>query len=252
MAVNPKKFNPISVMNNGNRGLLNNGPSKAKITGDGLGEGMPVVVNDPTAGLNWTGPTGEVHGNHTFVTLMLSTGGGGGRSVADDTVSVTVDGVPISPNPTVPVGPPPTILDGNYTVACNGDHGNDYKWLESDGDDGVDLGETGNSAPSWTFNAVPFSEGNCYTIYSAGNGYLNWENDDNGGTDVTFEDNTGPGTTWQLTGGNNIMAVSDDSSNQPNDPYLNGNTSTGDVDMKTHPDSHHGTSWTLTSAARRV
>ena len=245
-------------MKNGNKGVLKAGPSKDKIIGANLQNNKEVIVIEPppTAPTirKWTGKThGTQGGTRTFVNLTLSSLKDGEipRSPqAGDTVSVTVDGVRISPDPTIPVGPPPQFLDGNYTVGCDGNNGNDYKWLESDGNGGVDLEDTNNSAPSWTFTAVPFSEGNCYTIYSEGNGYLNWENDGSG-TDVSLADSTGPGTTWQISG-SYLLAISDDPNNQPNYPYLNGNTSNGDVNMNQNPDSHNGTSWTLTTAARAV
>lgn len=160
-------------------------------------------------------------------------------SAADTTVSVTVgDSTPRNFN--VLTAPP---LDGSYAVRCNGLGGNN-QWLAPDGTSGVKLTSTSST---WVFTLLSNSAGNCYTIQCQIDGtayYLQWANNGNDATNVGLVTEAGDGTTWQL-GDDHIKAVS--SSNQlaqPNCPFMNGDVSSGTVNMVQLP-GENASSWSL-------
>lgn len=260
MALDPQTFDPTSVMKDGNRGLLKAGVSRALITGIDLEDELEVVVIEPASGpqvRKWTGNTFNTTGNRkrTHVKLTLTTYKESEQPdpirTLDSAVSVTVDSVSIEPDPSVPIGPPPPYLDGNYTVKCDGNQGNDYAWLAPDGSGGVELTDSSDDGPDWSFIAVPSTLGSCYTIQAGDGSYLYWENDTSS-TNVSLH--AGPiitGMMWQINS-DCLLAISEDSSVEPNSPYLNGNTSSGAVNMTPDPDSHHGTDWTLTARVRVI
>jgi hypothetical protein len=252
MTVTVTTFDPTSKIKNGKDGLANSPASKShvRITGTNLENGLDVNVYDPPGStLVWTGKTYGTNPQKTRCRAKLNNEStvapAPGRMKDGDTqVSVTV-GDSASQNFNVLTGPP---LSGSYSVACNGTGGGSYKWLAPNGTTGVNLSNASNAASAWVFTMLNNQQGNCYTIQCEIGGtayYLQWANSGTG-TVVSLVTATGAGTAWLLD--SDCIKAFDVPSYDPATPnctFLNGDTTSGAVNILAQADPNHGTSWSL-------
>lgn len=251
----PTSFKATSKTKKGKDGLLKSTrvPSKATIEGTDLSVGLVVKVFDPPTNTipTWSGQIDKVDGNKYKATLNYDTSRNQFPRDGDETVRVTVGDGTVPVNPTVNVGDPPLLVDGQYTVACDDTTGNLTALAPNNNNDGVEL--INGNAPKWIYSVVVDPRGDCYTIcyVDSNNGehYLNWANDGNGGTNVSLVAHTGDGTTWQIDQQQkNIIAVKTTGPDEPASKYLNGDSVNGVVDMLNMTNPNGGTSWTTNAA----
>src|SRR5262249_29973376 len=144
-------------------------------------------------------------------------------------ISVTVGSTPMTPNPSVFIGPPALLGAGNYTVKCGGTGGGDFVWLVAGNTTSVNLANQSDQPQQWLVVAAVGARRGSYTIQNVGNSqYLNWSP-----LGVSLVGILGPGTTWQVTTMTTGMLFILVPGTAPQ--YLNGNTSDKAVNVLPQP-----------------
>src|SRR5262249_19119252 len=181
-------FLPSTKLKNGKSGLVttSNSISTATITGTDLKSGKDVTVIDPpgssTPTYEWIGKTSHVNKDGTQCNVVLrqvmaAAGAEGKKCPEEDptVISVTVGSTPMTPNPSVFIGPPALLGAGNYTGKWGGTGGGDFVWLVAVNTPSVNLANQSDQPQQWLVVAAVGAPPGSYTIQNVGNSqYLNW------------------------------------------------------------------------------